>query len=254
MDVAPSFRVPLFSMRTALLSVLFTATLSSTAVAHIDMLSPTPRYPEEVALDNKACPCGVGASNRLCNVEGDRSDPDRASEDRITELTAGGTVTVRFDEYVGHTGRYRVAIDYDGADLEDFNANPLLDVPDPPGNTGNTGGGSIWELEVPLPNVNCDNCTLQLIQMMDGNQDDPVDDPVNRSTYYTCADIRLVGANTSISDAGANPGGADAGSDSAAPASGSGCRSGGPTTALGLLGVFAALVALRRRRVGSLTH
>lgn len=246
-------------MRTALFSIVFTGLLTSTAFAHIDMLSPTPRYPENVALDNKACPCGVGESNRLCNVEGDRSDPDRAAEARVTTLTAGGTVTVRFDEYIAHAGRYRVAIDYDGADLEDFNMNPLVDIPDPAGNVGNTGGGSIWEIEVPLPNVNCDNCTLQLIQMMDGNTTDPVADPVNRSTYYTCADIKLVGASPNgpdagpgggEADAGVNPGSPDAGDidpGGDTPAGGSGCQTGGGSSPLGLLGLLGAFFLLRRR-------
>lgn len=248
-------------MRTPLLSVLFTCMLGSTAFAHIDMLSPTPRYPENVALDNKACPCGVGESSRLCNVEGDRSDPDRAAEDRVTTLNAGGTVTVRFDEYIAHSGRFRVAIDFDGADLEDFNANSLIDIPDPVGRVGNTGGGSIWEIEVPLPNINCDNCTLQLIQMMDGNQADPVDDPINRSTYYTCADIKLVGADTSVPDGGVAPGDPDAGAVAAADAgadtepdgpgkaTGSGCQVvGGSSSPVALFGLLGALLLFRRRR------
>jgi hypothetical protein len=40
-----------------------------------------------------------------------------------------------------------------------------------------------------VPETPCDNCTLQVIQMMDGNMDDPVPDPVGRSSYYQCADI-----------------------------------------------------------------
>ncbi|MCP4449550.1 MAG: lytic polysaccharide monooxygenase [Myxococcales bacterium] len=249
-------------MRIALLSVLVTGMLTSTAAAHIHMLAPTPRYPKEVAMDNKACPCGVGESSRLCNVEGDRSDPNRAAEARVTTLNTGGTVTVRFDEYIAHSGRYRVAIDFDGADLEDFSANPLIDIADP---SGNTGGGSIWQIEVPLPDINCDNCTLQLIQMMDGNTTDPVADPMNRSTYFSCADIKLVGADTSVPDGGVVPGGPDAGGtadptapdasgstgDPQNPASGSGCQSGGSSTVLGLLWVAAALLYLRRRRLSS---
>ncbi len=244
-------------MRTAILTVLFLGMLSSTALAHIEMLSPMPRYPRGMDNDNKACPCGVGESNRLCNVEGDRSDPDRNAA-RVTTLTAGGTVTVRFDEYIAHAGRYRVAIDYDGADLEDFNSNILVDIEDPAGNIGNTGGGSIWEIDVPLPNVNCDTCTLQLIQMMDGNTADPVADPVNRSTYYTCADITLSGADpdapdagAGVADAGANPGSPDAGDEDPGtdPApSGSGCQTGSGSSPFGLLALLGALLALRRRR------
>src|SRR4051794_19198889 len=120
--------------------------LSLPARAHIHLLEPIPRYPDQVAGENKACPCGVGHSNRICQDENDRSDPDR-SLDRVTTFEAGSTVTVRWDEYVAHSGRYRIAFDEDGADLEDFNAHPLADVVDPRGRVGNTGDSSIWELE-----------------------------------------------------------------------------------------------------------
>jgi chitin binding protein len=165
--------------------------LSSSAHAHIHLLEPIPRYPDQVAGENKACPCGVGHSNRICQDENDRSDPDR-SLDRVTTFEAGSTVTVRWDEYVGHSGRYRIAFDEDGADLEDFNAHPLLDVVDPRGREGNTGDGSIWELDVTLPETTCENCTLELIQVMDGKTEEPATDPVGRSSYYQCADIRIV--------------------------------------------------------------
>ncbi len=187
------------------------------ANAHIEMLTPQPRYPRGMDQDNKACPCGVGESNRLCNVEGDRSDVDRDPA-RVTTLVAGQMLTIRWDEYIGHAGRYRVAFDMDGADLEDFNANSVLDIADPAGSVGNTGGGSIWEVEVQVPDVECDNCTMQLIQMMDGNQDDPVGDPIGRSSYYTCADIRIVSADTP--DAGPGPADPDAGVSPADPDAG----------------------------------
>jgi hypothetical protein len=171
--------------------VLAASLWSGGAGAHIHLLAPVPRYPDQVAGENKACPCGVGRSNRICQVEGDRSDPDR-STDRVTTFEAGSTVLVRWDEYYPHAGRYRVAFDADGADLADFNAQPLADIPDPGGRVGNTGEGSLWELEVTLPDTPCENCTLQLIQVMDGETELPVSDPVGRSTYYQCADIRIV--------------------------------------------------------------
>jgi|GEM_PF-793386 len=196
---------PLFVM-----SLLFGAEAS----AHMSMTSPVARYPIVVGNENKACPCGVGDSNRLCDNPDDRSDPDR-STDRINTFTAGEVITIRFDEYVAHAGRWRVAFDPDGADLDDFNANILLDVPDPAGSTGNIGQGSLWELQVTLPDIACDNCTLQLVQMMDGNTVDPVPDPAGRSSYYQCADLVLTAAAAAdggTADAGvADAGAADAG-------------------------------------------
>ena len=168
------------------------ACFGSRASAHIELLEPPARYDMARSGDNKACPCGDGTSNRRCDVDGERSDDNRS--ERVTALTAGETLIVRFNEYVGHSGRYRVAFDEEGADLEDFNAHPLEDIPDPPRNEGNTGDGSFWEIPITVPDTPCDSCTLQLIQMMDGNMEDPVDDPVGRSSYYACADITISAA------------------------------------------------------------
>jgi hypothetical protein len=172
---------------------------SSSASAHIELQAPLNRYSDIKSGDNKSCPCGSGTTNRRCNKPEELSDPDRSS-DRETTFAPGDTITVRFDEYVGHSGRYRIAFDPDGADLEHFNQNILLDEPDPSGNVGNMGQGSLWQFQVKLPNMTCDNCTLQLIQSMDGNTTEPLLDPVARpSAYFQCADIVL--AN------GAPPGG-----------------------------------------------
>jgi hypothetical protein len=166
--------------------------LSSTASAHIELQLPLNRYSDPKQGDNKSCPCGAGTTNRRCNKPDELSDPDR-SEDRVSTFAPGDTITVRFDEYVGHSGRFRIAFDPDGASLDHFNQNILLDEPDPVGKTGNMGQGSIWEFQVTLPDMECENCSLQLIQAMDGNMVDPVLDPVQRpSTYFQCADIRLV--------------------------------------------------------------
>jgi len=165
--------------------------VSQSAFAHIELQSPLNRYSDIKSGDNKSCPCGSGTTNRSCRKPEELSDPDR-SPDRATTFAPGDEITVRFDEYVGHSGRYRIAFDPDGADLDDFNENILLDETDPSGNVGNIGERSIWEFQVTLPDMTCDNCTLQLIQVMDGNTTDPVPDPVLRGgTYFQCADIVL---------------------------------------------------------------
>jgi MYXO-CTERM domain-containing protein len=236
-----------------LFSLVLCCMTAGAAEAHIELLSPTPRYTIAESGDNKACPCGTGTSNRLCNVDGERSDSNRAVEARVTTLDSGSMLTLRFEEYVGHTGRFRVAIDYEGADLEDFNSNILLDIPDPAGSTGNIGQGSIWEIEVPLPDVACDECTLQLIQVMNGNTVDPVLDPVGKSSYYTCADIKLVGG-APLPDAG-TVAASDAGISNPPPppaSGGCGCRAGGggasSLVSLGLL--LGLLFAFRQRPSG----
>lgn len=168
-------------------------TFGAAALAHMALEEPLPRYPSTGSTANKACPCGVGESNRLCNVASDRSDPDRSVF--ISTYAPGETVTMRWRETIGHAGRWRVAFDADGADMGDFNGTILLDIVDPSGSGGNMGG-NLWEVQVTLPTTPCDNCTLQLVQMMDGNMADPVPDPIGRSSYYQCVDIVITGDAT----------------------------------------------------------
>lgn len=169
--------------------------------AHTALEDPPPRYPTDGFGSNKACPCGVGLSNRLCDIPTDRSDPDRGTD--VTTYAPGSTIFVRWHEVVGHSGRFRIAFDPDGADMDDFNSHILLDIPDPAGAAGNTNQGDLWEVQVTLPSQPCDNCTLQLVQMMDGNTADPVPDPTGRSSYYQCSDIVIApGAPTATGDTG----------------------------------------------------
>jgi MYXO-CTERM domain-containing protein len=216
------------------------ALFSFAASAHIELLDPPPRYTLPA---NKSCPCGDGDSNRRCEVTAEESHDDNRSA-TVTTFEAGSTITVVAEEYIDHAGRMRVAFDSSGADLADFNDNILLDVPDP----GNTDGKQ-WELEITLPTTPCENCTLQVIQAMHGDTENPVLDPAPLSTYYTCADIRIVPAGTLPSGNGAggtanaaggsanaaggtaNAAGGAAGSGSDAAAAGTG-GSGGPVGAV----------------------
>ena len=239
-----------FARLTLLTSALV---VSASASAHISLIEPTPRYTVNEGI--KACPCGAGsqANNRTCGVPTERSDPAR-NESRASTFVAGSTITLRFDEFVAHSGRYRVAFDADGADQDDFDANPLVDIPDPSGNTGNTGEGSIWEIEVTLPSTPCDNCTLQLIQMMDGNTTDPVDSSIGRSTYYQCIDLVLTPAEDT--DGGVAGGGdeGDGGGVAFDDDGQGGCshlrpsQSGAPASLFAVLGLLGALWRRRRLR------
>lgn len=161
--------------------------VAPSASAHIELIDPPPRYVLADGSDNgiKSCPCGLGGSNRVCNVAADGSDPDRS--DRVSRFEAGSTITIRFQEFVNHAGRFRVAFDPDGADLADFNSNILEDVQDP-----SNASGMMWEIPITLPNMTCDNCTLQLVQAMEVDQNTEIADPAPISSYYACADIQLV--------------------------------------------------------------
>lgn len=162
------------------------------ASAHIELLEPPPRYALPA---NKSCPCGDGDSRRRCQVTAaESSDPNRSSI--VTTYEAGATIRVVAEEYIDHAGRMRVAFDPSGADLADFNQNILADVADPDQPDLTRANPRIWEFDVTLPSEPCESCTLQVIQAMSGGTENPVMDPAPLSTYYTCADIRIVEAGT----------------------------------------------------------
>lgn len=199
--------------------------LSSTASAHVRFTDPVPRYPNPTGFDN-----GMNIKQGPCGRTNDSRTTDPA---RINEFTAGETITVQFNETIDHPGFYRISFDDDGQDA--FEPPPLSrdDIVSAPtsvilkDNIEDKNGGS-YAVEVTLPNVNCDNCTLQLIQVM-------VDDDTwpRSEIYYTCADITLTGATNGgggmggggaggAASGGAGAGGASAGSGGVAGASGGG--------------------------------
>jgi hypothetical protein len=98
-------------------------------------------------------------------------------------LTAGATIEVAFDSTIYHKGFFRIA--FSPANDEGFDSYILADdIADISGQISRT-------YTITLPNVECDNCTLQLIQsMLDRSP------PTN---YYSCADIKLV-KNTADND------------------------------------------------------
>jgi uncharacterized protein (TIGR03382 family) len=114
-----------------------------------------------------------------------------------------------------------------------------------------TGGGA-YTFEITLPNVECTNCTLQLIQMMtEGGVYDP-----NGDLYYQCADITLSnGATTADAGGGGGGGGGDDAGVGGGGGGGNngdldgGCSTGGNAAGLPLaLGLLGFVVRRRRRR------
>ena len=162
--------------------VAVAVSLASQAAAHLGLRYPPSRYGEAVL---KFGPCGVPRGERTENV---------------TVLTPGASVEVAWDEYVDHPGHFRISFDADGDDdfvdpaclggcnstspeIETYsNDTVLLDgIPDSP-----SGGES--SVTVTLPDVECDRCTLQVIQVM---YDKPPYVTPGNDIYYQCADLVL---------------------------------------------------------------
>ena len=194
--------------------------------AHLGLDLPASRYGPDVL---KTGPCGISGGERTEN---------------ITYYEPGATIDVRWNEYVDHPGHYRIAFDADGVDefvdpatmMELYsNKAVLLDgIPDEGRDTRD------YKATVTLPDIECDNCTLQVIQMM---YDKPPYTTPGNDIYYQCADLVLrkggappdAGVGT---DAGTGPG--------TTPAPESGCSTAsGPSAGLGVIPLLLALFALR---------
>ncbi len=201
------------------LALLATA---SVADAHIRLDSPRPRTTEL-----KTGPCGAPGSTRGSNV---------------TVLAPGATIEVVWTETVDHPGHYRVSFDADGQDFTvplsftdlTQTMNVLVDdIAD------RSGRDLVYKQMVTLPNITCENCTLQVIQMMTDKP--PYGD--GNDIYFQCADIALR-TGTPTPDAPLSP---DAGGGT--PSSSGGCQTGGATSWLTVMAMvgLGALVVRRRR-------
>jgi hypothetical protein len=160
------------------------------ADAHVKITSHTMRNsPAQI----KEGPCG--------------DSPDSRSEN-IHTFESGSTITITWDEFVPHPGHYRIAFDEDG---DDFPEPAAYDDFFPATEAGTTilhdnlfshtdadidaGFDPIFSFDVTLPDVECDNCTLQLIQMM---TDKPPYTVGGNDIYYNCLDVVLTRDQTKI--------------------------------------------------------
>jgi uncharacterized protein (TIGR03382 family) len=219
----------------------------SIAHAHIHLMQPLSRTDEPLGDPQKMENCG---------------DPTITRTARVTTYKPGETITVNWQETIEHPGWFRIAFQANG---EGFRAPPPANGPNSAGTASNyptedrtgmvdaTDGSLVLKDRIPdgtltaqvtLPNMECTNCTLQLIQVMTQTA---TYEFVN-DVYFQCADITLAanapdaGVSATDPDAGTEPGsnGTDPGKVSG------GCSTGGGDAAISL--VLLGLVGLRRRR------
>jgi hypothetical protein len=181
-----------------LLVVLGLCTGSAPAHFSVDMSDThTSRYgPGEI----KSAPCGR---------------PEGARGDKVHTYSPGETIKLSWVEYVGHPGYYRIAFDNDGHDgfrnpasiipagrscaagerncgRNDFHNNKTVLIDDF-GRHDDTPHGKRYSVDVRLPAVECENCTLQIIQVMTEQSKAPYDPSAEDADdlYYQCIDMRL---------------------------------------------------------------
>lgn len=134
----------------------------SVAHAHIALIAPAPRTTQL-----KDGPCGGVGTPRGPTV---------------AVFEPGQTITVRWAETVDHASHYRIAFDADGEDdlIPPTERTDLYNSPAVLADDIADASGGTYAQTVTLPTIECESCTLQLIQVMYGS-----------GNYYQCADIAI---------------------------------------------------------------
>ncbi len=192
-------------MRRFVLSIaVVVASLATTADAHFVLV-----YPAASLLQNrlgdpqKIGPCGGVSANPGRGTPANPGVPSGA----ITELKGGSTMNLLVQETIFHPGHYRVALARTAAQLP---ADPAV-------TTGPTDRGvrsqsaviqspavapvlvdgifahterstQNFEMEIPVPNFECKNCVLQVIEFMADHPGIAVDGGHN---YHHCAVVNI---------------------------------------------------------------
>jgi hypothetical protein len=155
-------------------------------------------------------------------IENDRGDPQKAGPCGgtntdwgkpsyiVNKAVGGSKLHLRIQEAVYHPGHYRVALAVNSptelppdpqAATRDSERGPWsvsAPIQDPPQipvladglfvhSTRPTGQLPPWESDIQLPNINCKQCTLQVIQFM---ADHAFNNPGGYS-YHHCADLQI---------------------------------------------------------------
>lgn len=220
--------------------------VTSHASAHVRLVSPTPRYPTPMMenMDIKTGPCGRPNDSRTTDMS------------RVTEFEPGETIMVQFNETIDHPGFFRISFDDDGQDAfvapsmrSQVQTAPPFTLPVLLDNIADKDGG-MYTATVTLPNVECERCTLQLIQVMVQPNVMSWDPSPDQDIYYTCADIALRrtgggGGMGGMSGSGGSPAGGSGGASAGAGGANAGTTGlgGAGGTATGGIGGTAGSVA-----------
>jgi len=217
----------------ACLAALTTAPATLPVHAHFKLIKPASWLKEDnLGGPQKGSPCGPGSSGPL----GDDVSPVPESA-AVTEVHAGDTITVDMQETIYHPGYFRIAL---AENRDDFTIPPVDDPNScafdlekvPTGAHDNVLMDGLFKIEpmsganrhltqdVKLPDQPCDNCTLQIVQVM-------LNHGLSSCYYYHCANLKILPAT----------GPAAAGSGGSAATSGTGGASAGATAGAGGIAV-----------------
>jgi hypothetical protein len=168
------------------------------ASAHFILVAPDSWLEANVLGDpQKATPCGASELTK------------GTPTGKVTALRGGDLLHIKIKETIYHPGHYRVALAV--LDRKELPADPEAVTRDSPRGPISVSGkidptpkppvladglfvhrerptpDTFWETDVRLPNINCDKCTVQVIQFMEEHG-------LNREgdfTYHHCADVKI---------------------------------------------------------------
>ncbi len=158
------------------LAAAFLTLASPPAWSHARMLATGTLFPRSNSDGLKSAPCGNVARTGVSAV-----------------LTAGATQTIKWEETIDHPGQYFIDFSASG----DTNWVRLKAHPDVQRSGATNPLPHYYETTVTVPNVNCEACTIRVIQEMTDR---------NPATYYySCADIQIINASTATPPAATVP-------------------------------------------------
>ena len=177
--------------------------VAAEADAHFVLVSPAPSIVQNRLGDpQKVAPCGGVSANPGRGTPANPGVPSGA----VTDIKGGSSFHVLLSETVFHPGHYRVALAKSAANLP----------PDPKVTTRDSDRGpwsvsaeiqspalpplladglfahterptGLVEADITIPNVNCRNCVLQVIQFMADHGKNPDGD----FSYHHCATVNI---------------------------------------------------------------
>ena len=185
------------SIRAALCASVL-ALAAAPAYAHFILVAPDAWVEVNVLGDpQKAAPCGT-------------SDITSGTPTgKITEMKGGDLLHIKIKETIYHPGHYRVALSV--LDRSELPADPVAETregtrgpisvsgkidPNPKAPVLADGlflhrerpqPNTFWETDIKLPNINCEKCTVQVLQFMEEHG-------LNKEgefSYHHCADVKI---------------------------------------------------------------
>ena len=168
--------------RFLLATVAAVAALSLTADAHFVLVQPAATIVQNRLGDpQKLAPCGGASANPARGVAANPGVPSGAT----TEIKGGSAFHLLIQETVFHPGHYRIALARNAAQLppdpvvttrssergEQSVSAVIQDTPVAPVIADGLFAHAerptaLWETDISIPNINCPNCLLQVVQFM----------------------------------------------------------------------------------------